>query len=412
MSSSDTFVIVGAGMAGGKAAETLREEGFDGRIVLVGAEAHRPYERPPLSKDYLRGESESPAWLQEDEGWYAAHQVELRASTVVESVDAGEGAVVLAGGERLGYDRLLIATGAEPRRIPVPGADLDGVHVLRTVEDSDTLRGVIEGGGRLVVIGGGWIGCEAAASARQKGMDVTLIESLDLPLLRVLGPDLGAFYRDVHQGQGVEMLLGAGVEAIEGAGRAERVRLAGGRTIDCAAVLVGIGVAPRTAVVDGVADVDNGILVDAGLRTSANGILACGDVANVDHPLFGKRVRVEHWANALTQGPVAAQSMLGQDVSYDKVPYFFSDQYDVGMEYSGYAPPGSYEQVVCRGDVAKREFIAFWLRDGKLTAGMNVNVWDVSDPIQAIIASGATVDRKQLADPDVSVEEIASSATG
>jgi 3-phenylpropionate/trans-cinnamate dioxygenase ferredoxin reductase subunit len=327
---------------------------------------------------------------------------------VVESIDAGEGAVVLGGGDRLGYDRLLIATGAEPRRIPVAGADLDGVHVLRTVEDSDTLRGVIEGGGRLVVIGGGWIGCEAAASARQKGMDVTLIESLDLPLLRVLGPDLGAFYRDVHQGQGVEMLLGAGVEAIEGTGRAERVRLAGGRTIDCAAVLVGIGVAPRTAVVDGVADVDNGILVDAGLRSSAKGILACGDVANVDHPLFGKRVRVEHWANALTQGPVAAQSMLGQDVSYDKVPYFFSDQYDVGMEYAGLHDPNA-DELVLRGDMGSREFVAFWVRGDRLMAGMNVNVWDVSDPIQELVRSGAPVDRARLSDPDVPIDQVSSS---
>jgi 3-phenylpropionate/trans-cinnamate dioxygenase ferredoxin reductase component len=408
MSSNDTFVIVGAGMAGGKAAETLREEGFDGKVVLLGAEPHRPYERPPLSKDYVRGEAEAPAWLQEDESWYASNDVELRTDSVVQSIDAGDRAVVLSGGERVGFDRLLIATGGEPRRLPVDGADLQGVHLLRTIEDSDAIRASFESGGRLVVIGGGWIGCEVGASARQKGMDVTIVEPLELPLLRVLGPELGGFYRDVHVAQGVEMLLGTGVEAIEGSGRAERVRTSDGRTIDCSAVVVGIGVAPRTQLVEDIARVDNGILVDAGLQTSVDGVYAAGDVANAEHPLFGRRVRVEHWANALEQGPAAARAMLGQDVSYDKVPYFFSDQYDVGMEYAGLHDPGS-DELVIRGDMGSREFIAFWLRGDTLVAGMNVNIWDVSDPIQAMIASGATVDRGRLADPDVPVEEVSSS---
>jgi 3-phenylpropionate/trans-cinnamate dioxygenase ferredoxin reductase subunit len=409
MSSSDTFVIVGAGMAGGKAAETLREEGFDGRVVLVGAEPHRPYERPPLSKDYLRGESEQPAWLQEDEGWYAANNVELRTSSVVQSIDAGAKAVVLGGGERIDYDRLLLATGGEPRALPVPGGDLEGVHLLRTIEDSNGIRALFDGGGRLVVIGGGWIGCEVAASARQKGMDVTLIESLELPLLRVLGPELGGFYRGVHEDQGVEMLLGAGVDAIEGAGRAERVRLSDGKTIDCAAVVVGIGVAPRTELVDGIARVDNGVVVDERLQSSADGIFACGDIANAAHPVFTQHVRVEHWANALEQGPAAARSMLGKDVSYDKVPYFFSDQYDVGMEYAGLHDPNADELVV-RGDMGSREFVAFWVRGDRLMAGMNVNVWDVSDPIQELVRSRATVDRARLADPDVPIAEVASPA--
>jgi 3-phenylpropionate/trans-cinnamate dioxygenase ferredoxin reductase subunit len=409
MSSSDTFVIVGAGMAGGKAAETLREEGFDGRVVLLGAEPHRPYERPPLSKDYLRGEAEQPAWLQEDDGWYAANNVELRTSSVVQSIDASDKAVVLGGGERIGYDRLLLATGGEPRRLPVPGADLGGVHLLRTIEDSKAIQGTFDSGGRLVVIGGGWIGCEVAASARQKGMDVTLIETLELPLLRILGPELGAFYRDVHKDQGVDLRLGSGVEAIEGSGRAERVRLAGGETIDCAAVVVGIGVAPRTELVDGIARIDNGVITDERLQTSVDGIYACGDIANAAHPVFTQHVRVEHWANALEQGPAAARSMLGQDVSYDKVPYFFSDQYDVGMEYAGLHDPNTDELVV-RGDMGSREFVAFWVRGDRLMAGMNVNVWDVSDPIQALVHSGASVDRARLADPDVPVEEVSSSS--
>jgi 3-phenylpropionate/trans-cinnamate dioxygenase ferredoxin reductase subunit len=408
MSSSDTFVIVGAGMAGGKAAETLREEGFDGRIVLLGAEPHRPYERPPLSKDFLRGEAEQPAWLQEDEGWYAANRVELRTSSVVQSIDAGDKAVVLGGGERIDYDRLLLATGGEPRALPVPGGDLAGVHLLRTIEDSNGIRALFDGGGRLVVIGGGWIGCEVAASAKQKGMDVTVIESLELPLLRVLGPELGGFYRGVHEDQGVEMLLGAGVEAIEGSERAERVRLSDGKTIDCAAVVVGIGVAPRTELVDGIARVDNGVVVDERLQSSADGIYACGDIANAAHPVFTQHVRVEHWANALEQGPAAARSMLGQDVSYDKVPYFFSDQYDVGMEYAGLHDPNA-DELVIRGDMGSREFIAFWVRGDRLMAGMNVNVWDVSDPIQELVHSRATVDRARLADPAVPVAEVSSS---
>jgi 3-phenylpropionate/trans-cinnamate dioxygenase ferredoxin reductase component len=404
---STTFVIVGAGMAGGKAVETLREEGFDGRIVLLGAEPERPYERPPLSKDYLRGEAErGGVYLQEDAGWYDAHDVELRTSTVVESLDVGGRAVVLDGGERIAYDALLLATGAEPKRPPIAGADLDGVHVLRTFEDSDTLRAVLDAGGRLVVIGAGWIGCEVAASARQKGMEVTVVETQAVPLEGVLGPELGAFYRDVHAEHGVELHLGDGVEAIEGSGRAERVRTSGGAELDCDAVVIGVGVAPRTALTEGVLDVDNGILVDASLRASADGVFAAGDVANHDHPLLG-RLRVEHWANALEQGPTAARAMLGQDVVYDRVPYFFSDQYDVGMEYAGHSRPG--DEVVFRGDPESREFIAFWVRDGRVAAGMNVNVWDVNEHIQALVREGATIDQARLRDPDVALDALVAS---
>jgi 3-phenylpropionate/trans-cinnamate dioxygenase ferredoxin reductase subunit len=401
---SATFVIVGAGMAGGKAAETLREEGFDGRIVLVGAEPERPYERPPLSKDYLRGESERVgAYLQEDPGWYDEHQVELRTGATVESLDVGGRAVVLAGDERIAYDALLLTTGAEPKRPPIPGADLEGVHVLRTLEDSDGLRAVLQRGGRLVIVGAGWIGCEVAASARQRGMEVAVVEPQSVPLEGVLGAELGGFYRDVHADHGVGLHLGTGVEAIEGAGRAERVRCSDGTTLDADAVLLAVGVAPRTALAEGVLDVDNGIVVDSGLRTSADAVFAAGDVANHHHPLFG-RLRVEHWANALEQGPAAARAMLGQDVTYDRVPYFFSDQYDVGMEYAGHSRPG--DEVVFRGDPAAREFIAFWLRDGRVAAGMNVNVWDVNEQIQALVRSGASVDQARLRDPDLALDEL------
>jgi 3-phenylpropionate/trans-cinnamate dioxygenase ferredoxin reductase component len=399
------FVIVGAGMAGGKAAETMREEGFDGRVVLIGAEPERPYERPPLSKDYLRGESErAGVYLQDDPSWYEQHEVQLRTSASVESLDVGERAVLLKGGERIDYDALLLATGAEPKRLAVPGADLEGVHVLRTLDDCDALRGVLDRGGRLVVVGAGWIGCEVAASARQRGMEVAVIEPQSVPLERVLGSELGAFYRDVHLEHGVVMRLGTGVEAIEGAGRVERVRASDGTMLEADAVLIGVGVAPRTGLAEGVLDVDDGILVDAGLRASVEGVFAAGDVANHDHPLLG-RLRVEHWANALEQGPAAARAMLGQEVSYDRVPYFFSDQYDVGMEYAGHSRPD--DEVVFRGDPATREFIAFWLRDGRVAAGMNVNVWDVNEHIQALVRSGMSVDVARLTDPDVALEDIA-----
>jgi 3-phenylpropionate/trans-cinnamate dioxygenase ferredoxin reductase component len=399
------FVIVGAGMAGGKAAETMREEGFDGRVVLIGAEPERPYERPPLSKDYLRGESErAGVYLQDDPSWYEQHEVQLRTSASVESLDVGERAVLLEGGERIDYDALLLATGAEPKRLAVPGADLEGVHVLRTLDDCDALRGVLDRGGRLVVVGAGWIGCEVAASARQRGMEVAVIEPQSVPLERVLGSELGAFYRDVHLDHGVVLRLGTGVEAIEGAGRVERVRASDGTMLEADAVLIGVGVAPRTGLAEGVLDVDDGILVDAGLRASVEGVFAAGDVANHDHPLLG-RLRVEHWANALEQGPAAARAMLGQEVSYDRVPYFFSDQYDVGMEYAGHSRPD--DEVVFRGDPATREFIAFWLRDGRVAAGMNVNVWDVNEHIQALVRSGMSVDVARLTDPDVALEDIA-----
>jgi 3-phenylpropionate/trans-cinnamate dioxygenase ferredoxin reductase subunit len=400
-------VIVGAGMAGGKAAETLREEGFDGRVVLLGGEPERPYERPPLSKDYLRAESErAGVYLQEDAGWYDEHDVELRPSTHVESLDVAARAVVLAGGERIDYDALLLTTGAEPKRPPIPGTDLDAVHVLRTLEDSDGLRGVLDAGGKLAVVGAGWIGCEVSASARQRGMDVALVEPQSVPLEGVLGPQLGAFYRDVHADHGVALHLGTGVEAIEGDGRAERVRTSDGTVLDCTAVLLAVGVAPRTRLAEGVLGVDNGILVDASLRASADGVFAAGDVANHDHPLFG-RLRVEHWANALEQGPSAARAMLGQDAAYERVPYFFSDQYDVGMEYAGHSAPG--DEVVFRGDPASREFVAFWVRDGRVTAGMNVNVWDVNEHLQELVRSGASVDADRLRDADVPLDEVAAS---
>ena len=406
MTNDQTHVIVGAGLAGAKAAETLRQEGFDGRVVLVGAEDERPYERPPLSKDYLRGEVGREKVYVHDEGFYAEHDIELRPGRTAVGLDTSSSEVTLDAGERLRYDRLLITTGAEPRRLSIPGADLEGIHYLRSVQDSDALRERLDHGGALVVVGAGWIGAEVAASARQRGLDVTVVEPLAVPLERVLGAEVGRIYRDVHADHGVRMLLGTGVDAFEGDRALERVRTSDGRELECDLAVVGIGVQPRSRLASeaGVA-VDDGIVVDEHLETGVPGVFAAGDVANAQHPFFGERIRVEHWANALNQGPVAARNMLGQSVAYERLPYFFSDQYDIGMEYLGFAR--SWDRVVFRGDPATREFIAFWLVGQRVVAGMNVNVWDVTDSIRALISSRVVVDDRRLADPDVPLAELA-----
>jgi 3-phenylpropionate/trans-cinnamate dioxygenase ferredoxin reductase subunit len=405
MTSRQTHVIVGASLAGAKAAETLREEGFDGRVVLIGAEDERPYERPPLSKDYLRGEVGREKVYVHDQSFYAEHDIELRLGRTAVSLDTSSRELALDDGERLRYDRLLVTTGAEPRRLSIPGAELDGVLYLRSVQDSDTLRERLDRGGAVVVVGAGWIGAEVAASARQRGLEVTVLDPASVPLERVMGTEVGAIYRDIHTDQGVHMLMGTGVEAFEGDGAVERVRTSDGRELECDFAVVGVGVEPRTrlAAQAGIA-VDNGILVDEHLQTSAPDVFAAGDAANVHHPFYGERIRVEHWANALNQGPAAARNMLGQGTAYERLPYFFSDQYDVGMEYSGFAR--SWDRVVFRGDPATREFVAFWLVDDRVVAGMNVNVWDVTDPIKRLISERVAVDDRTLSDPYVSLEEL------
>jgi 3-phenylpropionate/trans-cinnamate dioxygenase ferredoxin reductase component len=405
MTSSQTHVIVGASLAGAKAAETLREEGFDGRVVLVGSEDERPYERPPLSKDYLRGEVGREKVYVHDERFYAAHDIELRLGRTAVSLDTSSRELELDDGARLRYDRLLLTTGAEPRRLSIPGAELDGVLYLRSVQDSDTVRQRLERGGAVVVVGAGWIGAEVAASARQRGLEVTVLDPASVPLERVMGTAVGAIYRDIHADHGVRMLMGTGVEAFEGDGSVERVRTSDGQMLECDFAVVGVGVEPRTglAAQAGIA-VDNGILVDEHLQTSAPGVFAAGDVANPHHPFYGERIRVEHWANALNQGPAAARNMLGQGTAYERLPYFFSDQYEVGMEYTGFAR--SWDRVVFRGDPATREFVAFWMVQDRVVAGMNVNVWDVTDTIKRLISERVTVDDQTLSDPDVPLEEL------
>jgi 3-phenylpropionate/trans-cinnamate dioxygenase ferredoxin reductase component len=394
-----TFIIVGASLGGAKAAEELRRQGFEGRVLLLGSEPERPYERPPLTKDYLRGESDREKTFVHEQTFYEDQQIELLTEVTVTAIDPGGSRVTLADGRELGFDRLLLATGAEPRHITVPGAQLEGVHYLRSLADCDRLRARLGTGGRVAVVGAGWIGSEFAASARQLGLEVTVIDPLSLPNERIFGDQVAPFYRDVHAEHGVELLLGESVESFVGDAAIEGVRTANGRTIECDFALVGIGVLPRVGLASaaGIA-VDNGILVDAALQTSAPDVFAVGDVANASHPFFGQRIRVEHWSNALNQGPAAARAMLGQPVSYDRLPYFFSDQYDVGMEYSGYAP--TWDEVVLRGDSRTGEFVAFWLQERRVLAGMNVNIWDVNEHIQALIRSRQAVDVAALADPE------------
>jgi 3-phenylpropionate/trans-cinnamate dioxygenase ferredoxin reductase component len=401
-----TFIIVGASLAGAKAAEELRERGFEGRVVLIGSESERPYERPPLTKDYLRGESERAKTYVHDEDFYAGKEIELRTGVTATKLDPGASKLTLDDGSELEFDRLLLATGAEPRAISVPGADLDNVYYLRTLGDSDALRERLErGSGRVAVVGAGWIGSEFAASARQSGLDVALIDPLALPNERIFGAEIGEFYRDVHAKHGIELMLGDGVDSFEGNGSVSAVKTASGRTVECDFAVVGIGVVPRVDLAkDAGLEVDNGIVVDERLRANAPNIYAAGDVAAAYHPFFARRIRVEHWANALNQGPAAARSMLGDEAPYERIPYFFSDQYDVGMEYSGYAT--EWDRVVFRGDRDSGEFIAFWLHQDRVVAGMNVNVWDVNEHVQALIRSRAKIDASALEDGDTPLESL------
>ncbi|EPH46019.1 FAD-dependent oxidoreductase [Streptomyces aurantiacus] len=412
-----TFVIVGGGLAGAKAAETLRSEGFTGRVILIGDERDHPYERPPLSKGYLLGKEERDSVFVHEPGWYAQADVELHLGQTVVAIDPAAHTVRLGDRTVIRYDKLLLATGAEPRRLDVPGTDLAGVHHLRRLAHADRLRHVLTALGRdnghLVIAGAGWIGLEVAAAAREYGAEVTVVEPEPTPLHSVLGPEVGQMFADLHAEHGVRFHFGARLTEITGQdGMVLAARTDDGEEHPAHDVLAAIGAAPRTALAEsaGLALVDRarggGIAVDASLRTSDPDIYAAGDVAAVDHRLFDTRLRVEHWANALNGGPAAARAMLGQDVRYDRVPYFFSDQYDLGMEYSGWAPPGSYDQVVIRGDAGKREFIAFWLREGQVLAGMNVNVWDVTEQIQRLIREGARPDQEALSDPSKPLESL------
>jgi 3-phenylpropionate/trans-cinnamate dioxygenase ferredoxin reductase subunit len=402
-------VLVGGGLAAVRAAETLRDEGFDGELTLIAAEDELPYERPPLSKGVLTGaEPRTVIFPHPDRLWFDERRIELRLGRTVSAIDPVAQTVTIDGTDQLAYRRLLLATGSSARRLPLPGADADNVFTLRTVADAERLRAALSAGDRnVVMVGAGWIGLEVASAAVGYGNRVTVIEPQAQPLLGALGPDLGAFFAGLHREHGVTLLLGTGVAGFDvgagvGAG-VTTVRTDAGETLAADLVVVGVGARPNVELAEAAGlTVDNGILATAALQTSDPYIYAAGDVANALNPFYGRPVRVEHWENAQSSGPAAAKAMLGQPVSYDHLPFFFSDQYDLGMEFTGLVDGA--DALVHRGDVAGREFIVFWTARGRVVAGMNVNVWDVSEQIGALIRSGAAVDPAALADPDVPLD--------
>jgi 3-phenylpropionate/trans-cinnamate dioxygenase ferredoxin reductase subunit len=395
-----TLVVVGAGLAGAKAAEAARAAGYDGRLVLVGDESSPPYERPPLSKDVLRGEKPPESARVHDEGFYDEQSIELRTGERVTDLDV-EARTVHVGDEVIAFDKVVLAMGARPRTLDVPGADLPNAYYLRTVEDSLRLGEAVRGADRVAVIGGGWIGSEVAASARQLGADVVMCDPLKTPLFGVLGEEMGSAFAQLHRDHGVALRMGVGVSALQQDG----VVLADGSTERADVIVVGVGAVPNVELAQraGLA-VDNGVVVDATLMSSAPGVLATGDVASAYHPHFERHIRVEHWANALNQGQAAGRNAVGDPQPYDRLPYFYSDQYDLGMEYVGLAGKG--DQVTVRGDREGLRFLAFYHRDGRVTAAMAVNVWDVVDDLKAIISSGWEVDEKALMDEDVPLSEL------
>ncbi|MGB7819055.1 MAG: FAD-dependent oxidoreductase [Ornithinibacter sp.] len=367
-----SIVIVGAGLAGATAATELREQGYEGRVVLIGAEEHPPYERPPLSKGYLMGNDPiEDAYVHPSE-WYPEHDIDLRLGVEVTGIDTDSHTVHTSGAD-VGYETLLLATGAEPRRLAV--AEESGVPTayLRTIADSDRLKAAFAKRAKVTVVGAGWIGLEVAAAAREAGCEVTVFETADLPLLRVLGPTVAEVFADLHREHGVDLRLGTSVGA--------------GDLRDADLVVAGVGVSPRVDLArEAGLDVDDGVLVDAMLRTSVPSVLAVGDIANHAHPVLGRRIRVEHWDTAINQAKVAAHNLVGGEEVYDTMPYFFSDQYDLGMEYVGNA--GADDEVVVQGDLGGREFRAFWQRDGRVIAAMHANDWDAGDTIRAAVESG------------------------
>lgn len=414
MRDDDVIVIVGGGLAGARAAEGARAAGFDGRVVLIGAEDALPYIRPPLSKEFLVGTSQRGEFDVHPAEWYRDERVELQLGRRVARLDPAAHLVELDGGGELHYDRLLLATGASPRRFPGPGADLAGVHLLRTVGDSDALRDALSTGGRrVVIIGAGWIGLEVASAARGYGNDVAVLGLEAVPLSAAIGDSAGSVFAALHREHGVDLRMSMSVARIVGAdGRVTGVELEGGEIVPADLVVIGIGAIPETRLAEaaGLA-VENGVSTDAAFRTSAADVYAVGDVANVFHPVLGRAIRVEHWANAENAGTAAGRSIAGERVEYDEIPYFYTDQYDLGMEYSGYGVLAAGVDPLFRGDRDAREFIAFWLAEGRVVAGMNVNVWDVNEAVQRLIRSRAVVDAARLADPAVPLDELVAGAS-
>lgn len=413
MTDQERFAIVGAGLAGAKAAETLRTEGFDGQVLLIGAETERPYDRPPLSKDYLQGKAPKEEIYVHPEGWYAEHDIDLRLDTRVTAFDRATRQLATQSGDRITYDKLLLTTGSSPRRLSVPGHDLAGVLYLREVRDSEEIKSAFATAKRVAIIGAGWIGLETAAAGRAAGIEVSVLEQARLPLVGVLGAEVAEIFAALHTENGVDLMMGVKVIEIFAAGdRVGGVRLADGSHIDADVVVIGVGITPNTELAEMAGlSINDGVLVDEYLRTADPYVFAAGDVANALYPSLGRHLRLEHWSAALNQGPVAATNMMGRATIYDHVPYFFSDQYDLSMEYRGFVEGSTYDRVVFRGDVTKREFIAFWMYQGRVVAGMNANISDAGDAIADLVRSRDQIDATKLADPAIPLEDVIATAS-
>lgn len=409
MSTPPTFLIVGASLAGASAARELRKQGFGGRVVMAGSEPHEPYARPPLSKGLLLGSEELESIWVRPSPWYPEQAVELKLDSTVASIDPGSHSVQLDSGESISYNKLLLATGSRPRRLDLPGFDHRDVHYLRTLDDALALKELLAGGGhRLVIVGSGWIGMELAAAARQMGNDVTILDRNAIPLSAVLGDSLGNRFAELHRSHGVHLLNSVTVEeVVVDNDRIVGIRHNGDGLVVADIVVVGAGAIPNIELASAAGiSVDNGVVVDEFLRTSDPDVYAAGDIANAWHPVIWQRLRSEHWMNAMHSGRAAARSMMGMKTPYDDIPYFYTDQFELSMEYSGYGPLARDADVVIRGDVDKLEFVAFWVRDAKVVAGMNVNVWDVNKQVQDLIRSGRTVSPDQLADADIPLDRL------
>ena len=401
----ETMVIVGASLAGGGAAVTLRQEGFEGRVVLIGAEPQPPYERPPLSKEYLRSESSFEEALVQASDFYYENGIETRFGVRATRVDAADKAVELDGGERLVYDKLLVATGGSNRRVPIPGISLDGIYGLRTVADSDRIRVEIAPRRTAVVVGMGFIGSEVAASLRQSGVEVTVVDRNTVPLRRVVGEEVGRVIEGYHRDHGTSLIFEDTVAAFEGIGRVERVTTAHGRRIECDFAVVGLGVEPATELLAGTGvEIDNGIVVDEYCRTNVEGIYAAGDVANHYHPVFGRHIRVEHWQNALKQGPAAARNMLGEGGPYEEIPWFWSDQYEQNLQYAGFHT--EWEELVVRGSMEERNFVAFYRKDRRVLAAVAINRGRDLRRSIPLIKAQEQVEAAMLRDPNIDLRTL------
>lgn len=414
MSTDEHVIIVGGGLAGARAAEGAREAGYEGRITLVAGEDALPYVRPPLSKGFLAGDDDRASIDVQPAEWYDDHRVALLRGIRATALEPAARRLRLDDGRTLDYDRLLLATGASPRRWRAPDGELDGVHVLRTVGDSERLRAALEPGGRRVVsVGAGWIGLEVTAAARGYGNEVAVVAPEAVPLSAAVGEVVGGVFAELHRAHGVELRMSTGVAGFRSeGGRVTGVELETGELLPADLVVVGIGAVPETGLAEAAGlEVENGIVTDASFRTSAEGVYAVGDVASVLHPFTGTHLRTEHWANALNAGLAAGRAIGGATVEYDELPYFYTDQYDLGMEYSGFGTLAAGIDPVIRGDLAGREFLAFWVAEQRVVAGMNVNIWDVNEDVQRLIRSRAVVDASRLADPAVPLASLVAEAS-